>query len=183
MNNTELFIQHLDRLIGRSEDGIRRVDSSDSKLPSVFIFVYKGWPQEGYITGFTFGLSVVDHPEWKFGKPELMIAVESADEAWPLAIGCLAEGLRGKCPFCYGNTINFNAKVSVESDLDAFLIFAPPFLKKAQMAVRLRDYTCNIAGMYPMFSSELSLYHELGLEQFWHLPEWDPLNVQRKPLR
>jgi len=29
----------------------------------------------------------------------------------------------------------------------------------------------------------LSLYHELGLEQFWHLPDWEPFNVHRKPLR
>jgi hypothetical protein len=42
---------------------------------------------------------------------------------------------------------------------------------------------CNLAGMYLMFSSELPLYDELGLERFWHLPDWDPLNVRRKPLR
>jgi hypothetical protein len=183
MNNAELFMQHLDRVTRRPEDGIRPVESSNPKLPRVAVFVYKDWPEAGLITGFTFGLSAANHPDWKFGKPELMITVESADEAWPFAVGCMAQALRGKCPFCYGNTINFHAKVSEESDVDAFLIFAPPFLKKDQMAVKLQDYTCNIAGMYPMFSSELPLYHELGLERFWHLPDWDPFNVHRKPLR
>jgi hypothetical protein len=183
MNNAELFVQHLDRVTGRSEDFIRQMKSSDPALPHVAVFVYKDWPEAGFITGFTLGLSAVNHRDWKLGKPELMISVESADEAWPLAVGCMAEGLRGKCPFCYGNTINFHAKVSAESDLDTFLIFAPPFLKKDQMAVKLKDFTCNIAGMYPMFSSERSLYDELGLERFWHLPDWDPFNVKRKPMR
>lgn len=95
----------------------------------------------------------------------------------------MAEGLRGKCPFCYGHTINFHAEVIEESRLDAFLVFAPPFLTKEQMSVELKDYTCNISGMYPMFSSELSLYEEIGLERFWHLPDWDPLNVQREPVK
>lgn len=183
MNNGELFLQHLDRVTQRSEDVIRQINSSDPSLPHIAVFIYKDWPEEGFITGFTLGLSAVTHPDWRFGRPELMISVESKDEAWPISIGYSAEKLRGKCPFCYGHTINFHAHISQESALDAFLIFAPPFLKKDQIAVTLIDFTCNIAGMYPMFSSELSLYHELGLERFWDLPDWDPLNVHRKPLR
>lgn len=183
MNNAELFIQHLDRVTGRSEDSIAQVKSSDPALPHVAVFIYKGWPETGFITGFTLGLSAASHADWKLGRPELMISVESTDDAWPLAVGYMAERLRGKCPFCYGNTINFREKISEESDLDAFLIFAPPFLEKDQMAVKLKDFTCNISGMYPLFSSELSLYEELGLEQFWHLPNWDPLDVHRKPLK
>jgi hypothetical protein len=181
-NNAELFIRHLDRITARSEDVIRKVEPSRPNVPHVFVFVYKNWPEPGLITGFTFGLSAVPHPDWKFGRPELMISVESLDESWPLAVGAMAEQLRGRCPFCYGHTINFRAKVSKESDLDAFLVFAPLFLKKEQMSVKLVDYTCNIAGMYPLFSSELDLYHEIGLERFWHLPDWDPLNVHRPPL-
>ena len=113
MNNAECFVQHLDRVTGRSEDAIRKIDSSDRSLPDVAVFVYKNWPEEGFITGFTLGLSAAAHPEWKFGRPELMIAVESNDEAWTFAIGFVAERLRGKCPFCYGNTINFHSKVKI----------------------------------------------------------------------
>jgi hypothetical protein len=94
----------------------------------------------------------------------------------------MAEGLRGRCPFTYGSTINFRAKISDESDMDAFLVFAPSFLQKEQMSVKLNDFACNIAGMYPMFSSEFRLYKEIGLERFWHLPGWEPCNVHRKPL-
>jgi hypothetical protein len=183
MNNAERFIQHLDRVTGRSEEIIRKVESSDPELPPVFVFIYKNWPEAGFITGFTFGLSATNHPDWKFGKPELMISVESADEAWPCAIGALAENHRGKWPFCYGNTINFHAKISEESGLDAFLVFAPPFLEKEQPTLKMMDFTCHIVGLYPMFSSELPLYEELGLRRFWGLPEWNPFNVHREPLR
>ena len=183
MNNAERFINHLDQVTGRSESAIRQVPPSHPELPSITVFIYKDWPEPGFITGFTFGLHLADHPDWKLGRPELMISVESSDEAWPLAVAYMAERLRGRCPFCYGNTINFHDKISTESDLDAFLIFAPPFLKKDQMAVELNGFTCNIAGMYPLYSSELPLYEELGLERFWHHPEWDPLNVHRLPMR
>ena len=183
MTNAELYLEHLDRIVGRPEDLIQQIESSDPDLRSVYVFVYRDWPEPGFITGFTFGLCDAEHNDWKLGKPELMISVESTDDAWPYAIGYMAEQLRGRCPFCYGNTINFRAEISEESKLDAFLLFAPPFLKKEQMSVQLADFTCNITGMYPMFSSELRLYEELGLEEFWHLPGWDPLNVKREPLR
>jgi hypothetical protein len=182
-NNADIFIQHLSLITGRSEDVIRKVDSSAPKLPPVCVLTYKNWPEPGYITGFTFGLSTVEHPDWKYGKPELMISVQSLDEQWPLAIGYMAETLRGKCPFSYGNTINFHQQISDETKLNAFLVFGPPFLNKEQSSVKLDNFMCHIAGMYPMYSSEISLYEEIGLKDFWHLPDWDPFDIHRKPLK
>lgn len=182
MNIAQLYLEHLDWITGRSENVIRRIESSDSQLPPVWVFVYRDWPHPGFISAFTLGLSSVNHADWKLGKPELMISVESSDEAWCFAIGHMAERLRGQCPFCYGQTINFHAEISEESKMDAFLIFAPPFLKKAQFSFDLGEFTCNIAGMYPMYSSEFPIYEQLGLEKFWHHPKWDPFNVTRKPL-
>ena len=181
MNNAETYLRHLESITGREEDIIRKVDSTDPNLPFVAVFSYRDWPRDGYITAFTFGLSAAEHPDWKLGRPELMISVESEEEVWGFAAGVLAEGLRGECPFCYGNTINFHAVVSEgESELDAFLVFSPPFLECEQMAVELDGFTCNISGLYPMFSSEITLYNEVGLEKFWKLPGWDPFDVRRK---
>ena len=182
-NIAQKFIDHLDSITGCKETVIRKIDSTHDGLPPVHVFIYKGWPEQGLITGFTFGLSDANHPDWKFGRPELMISVESEDEAWPLAVGFMAERLRGDCPFCYGNVINFNEKISNESDLDAFLIFGPLFLEKEQRSINLGKYTCNITGMYPIYCQEIDLYDDIGIESFWHMDEWDPLNIRRKPMK
>lgn len=181
-NVAERYLAHLDSVTNRNESAIRKIDSTHDGLPSVFVFVYHDWPEPGLITGFTFGLSAADHPDWRFGRPELMISIESTDEAWPLSVGFLAEQLRGTCPFCYGHTIRFNDKMSDESDLDAFLIFGPPFLSKDQSSVDLGQYTCHITGMYPIYTEEIDLYSRIGLEAFWHMEEWEPFNPNRKPM-
>lgn len=183
MNIAQRYLEHLDRMTGRSESVIRRIESSASHLPPVWVFVYRDWPHQGFFSAFTLGLSSVNHADWKLGKPELMISVESSDEAWCFALGYMAERLRGQCPFFYGQTINFHAEISEESSMDAFLVFAPPFLKKAQSSIDLGEFTCNIAGMYPMYSSEFPIYEQLGLEKFWQHPKWDPFNVTREPLQ
>jgi hypothetical protein len=59
-----------------------------------------------------------------------MISVESADEVWPFAMGYMAERLRGRCPFCYGHTVNFRAKVSKGSDPVTDVGAAQQFLEK-----------------------------------------------------
>jgi hypothetical protein len=180
MFDAERFLNHLRQITGRSESSIRQVRSDDPSLPDIAVFVYEHWPVEGYLTAFTFGLSLVSHPEWKSGRPELMISMESLDPAWPFAAGYLASKLRGKCPFLYGETINFGEKISESSDLDVFLVFAPPHLRREDKLIEFEDYRCNIAGLYPMYSSELDLYAEIGLEKFWHLPGWDPF-VEIRP--
>lgn len=179
MNNAELYLRHLQNVTGRAEDGILRASSPDPGLPGVSAIVYENWPEAGIITGFTFGLSVVPHPEWRLGRPELMIMMESTDRDWPFSAAYTAARFRGDCPFSYGNTINFRDRISEESELDAFIVFAPPHLDRNRQRVDLDGYTCFIAGLYPMYSSEFELYERVGLEQFWHHPGWDPLNPRR----
>lgn len=182
-NIAQKFLAHLNTITGRDETIIHKIDSTHHGIPSVYIFIYEEWPEKKLITGFTFGLSAANHPDWQFGRPELMISVKSKDEAWPLSVGIIAERLRGDCPFCYGNTINFNDKISEESNLDAFFTFVPPFLNKVEQSVDLGNYRCHIAGMYPIYSEEIELYNEIGLEAFWHMDEWDPFNTNRKPIK
>ena len=154
------------------------------KLPGVTSFVYKNIPEEGMITGLTYGLSLVNHQDWKYGRPELMISVESNDIAWGQVVGYLANKLRGDCPFSYGNTINFREKVSDDSEMDAFLIFAPSILDKEDFLNTNigADYKINLKGVYPIYSSEIQLISEWGLEKFWHHPDFDMYNVKRKPI-
>lgn len=54
-------------------------------------------------------------PEWRLEKPELCISVRSQDPRWGYAVGHLAAQRSGECPFCYGDTLNFNERISEEA--------------------------------------------------------------------
>lgn len=97
-------------------------------------------------------------------------------------VGFIANKLRGDCPFCYGQTINFGERISDDSEMDAFFIFAPSTLNSEDYSnIDIgEDYKINIAGLYPMYSDELDIYSEIGLEAFWHHPNFDNYSVTRK---
>lgn len=178
----ERFLAHLDGLSGGAEPRFLPVTSTKPGLPRVMVMHYAGLPEPDMSTAVTYGLSLADHPEWHAGRPELTITVASEDDHWGLAVGFLAEQLRGDCPFSYGDTINFGEQIAPESQMTAFAVFAPATLAP-------EDYTgidvgdrlpISIAGCYPIFDVEREYIHQHGLRAFWEL-EWDPYNVRRPP--
>ena len=128
MTSAERFLAHLDGLSGGAESRFLPVTSTKPGLPRVMVMQYQGLPESGMSTSVTYGLSLADHPEWQAGRPELTITVASEDDSWGLAVGFLAEQLRGNCPFCYGDTINFGEQIVPESQMTAFVVFAPATL-------------------------------------------------------
>ncbi|WP_405265710.1 suppressor of fused domain protein [Cellulophaga sp. Ld12] len=177
----EKFMDHLDRIFQVEPEYFRNVSEIDG-IAGVTSIVYKDVPDKGMITGITYGLSLVDHPAWKFGRPELIITVDSKDTTWAQVAGYLANSLRGNCPFSYSNTINFREKISEESNMDSFLVFAPSILDKKDFTnidVGL-DYNITIAGLYPIYASEIAYINQNGLEKFWKHPNFDMYDVNRK---
>ncbi len=180
----EKFMAHLDRIF-QTEPEYYKEESEIDGIAGVTSIVYKDIPEKGMITGITYGLSLVNHPEWKFGRPELIITVDSKDASWAQVAGYLANSLRGDCPFSYSNTINFREKISDESEMDAFLVFAPSILDKKDFAnidIGL-NYKINIAGLYPIYASEMEYIEKNGLEKFWKHPNFDMYNVNRKRIK
>jgi Suppressor of fused protein (SUFU) len=180
----EKYMQHLDRIF-QVEPEFFSNDSNQTGLKGVTSIVYRDIPEKGMITALTYGLSLIDHPDWKNGRPELMISVDSNDIAWGQVVGYIANKLRGDCPFCYSNTINFREKISDSSEMDAFLVFAPSTLEKddfLNLDIGL-DYNIYIAGLYPIYASEMELINNWGLEKFWHHPDFDNYNVNRKRIK
>ena len=176
-------MSHLDRIFQTEPEYFKEKSETDG-IAGVTSIVYKDIPEKGMITGITYGLSLGNHPDWKFGRPELIITVDSKDASWAQVAGYLANSLRGNCPFSYSNTINFREKISDESEMDAFLVFAPSILDKKDFAdidIGL-DYKINIAGLYPIYASEMELIEKNGLEKFWKHPDFDMYNVNRKPI-
>jgi hypothetical protein len=174
-SRAERYLAHIDALSGG-------VDPVFDRFDEVTVIRYHDLPKAGLLTGLTYGLSLGSHPEWRLGKPELCICVRSRDPAWAFALGQLAMGLRGACPFAYGDTINFNERVSEESDMTAFVVFAPAVLDRNDFTgIDVGDeLPINIAGMYPIHEVERLWIHEHGLKAFWEL-DWDPGDVGRPP--
>jgi hypothetical protein len=179
--SAERYLEHLDGIF-RQEPKFYKEDSLVDGLPGVTSIVYTDIPEKGYITALTYGLSLVRHPDWKYGRPELCISVESSNLDWGQVVGYLANKLRGDCPFSYGQTINFREQISDDSEMDAFFIFAPSTLDQEDyLNIDIgTDYKINIAGLYPMYSDELEVYEKIGLEEFWHHPGYDNYSVTRK---
>lgn len=180
----EKYLDHLDRIF-QVEPKFFPNDSLNPSLKGVTSIVYQDIPESGMITGVTYGLSLDKHPDWKFGRPELLISVKSEDIAWGQVAGFLANKFRGDCPFCYGNKINFREKISDYSEMDAFFVFVPPILEKPDFLnidIGL-EYKINIAGLYPIYASEMEIINKLGLEKFWHHPNFDLYNVNRMRIK
>ena len=179
----EKYLEHLDKIFQTVPEFYTN-DSLIDGISGVTSIVYKDIPEKGYTTALTYGLSLVRHDNWKFGRPELCISVESSNLDWGKALGFIANKLRGDCPFSYGQTINFGEKICNDSEMDAFLIFAPSTLDKvAYQNIDIgADYKINIAGLYPMYSAEQEVLDKIGLKEFWHHPGFDNYSVKRKKL-
>ena len=183
-SRAERYLDRLLELCGGREPRIHPVDKTrpDVRLPPVAAFAFQDTPEQGLITGFTYGLSLARHPLWRFGRPELAITVASTDVGWPISIACMAERLRGECPFEYGSTINVGEPITDETLMTGFAIFAPAFpLEKDQSRIDVGDdLPIYLAGCYPTYATEMEFISRRGLEEFWKL-EWDAADVHRGP--
>lgn len=181
MTPIEKYLEHLDKIF-QVEPVFYREESLDPDYPGVVNIVYKDIPEKGMTTAFTYGLSLIKHEDWKFGRPELCISVESTNDSWSSVAGYLANHLRGKFAFTYGQILNFREKISDDSEMDAFLIFSPSILdKEVFLGIDIGlDYKININGLYPIYSSEFDAYDRIGLKEFWHHPNFDLYDVKRR---
>jgi hypothetical protein len=179
----EIYLDHLDRIF-QQEPAFYKEDSLIDGVDGVTSIVYTDVPEKGFITALTYGLSLIKHDDWKSGRPELCISVKSSDMNWGKVVGYIANKLRGDFPFTYGQTINFAEPISRDSEMDAFFVFAPSTLEKEDyLNIDIgADYKIHIAGLYPMYSDELEIYEEIGLEQFWHHPGFDNYSVTREQI-
>jgi hypothetical protein len=173
----EVFLNRLDEIVGAR--GEYHLITEKSETPPVWAIIYKDCPETGAITGFTFGLSSVDDPRWKYGRPELVISVSSSNIDWGLAIGFSARKLRGKCPFSYGTTVRFGGAICNESQMSAFFIFIPTILDQAQTHMELPDRVVNVVQAYPIYDDEVALIERIGASTFFSQEGLDLYNVRR----
>lgn len=178
----ERFLAHLDQLSGGIEPRFLPVPSTHDGLKDLTVIEYVNLPEPGFLTAITYGLSLATQPEWRLGKPELILSVRSHDEMWARAMGYIAEQMRLTCRFSYGDTIGFGARPSQESEMTAFVVFAPAAIDRPNaLGIEVGDdLPINLTGFYPIHQSEREFITANGLEAFWKL-HWDMYDVTRPP--
>jgi hypothetical protein len=171
----ERFLAHLYDIFG-VEPTFHPMEKMDPDLPPVTALVYRDIPEPGYVTGITYGLSLVNHPDWKLSRPELCISMRTTMDSWAMVAAYVANGMRGECPFTYGSTINFHQQIDNASEMSAFFLFAPSIFvqKEHYTGIQVGDgLPLNIVGLYPIYEEEIESINRLGLKDFWHHEHFD----------
>lgn len=176
LTNAEIYSNYLELMFGKA-DVIRRMEAKDG--PAVHVFYYHDLPVDGTLTAITYGLSEGNHADWHNGKCELMVSLKTKDESWGLAAAFFAGQFRDEKPFTYGSLFTLDEPISAESAMSGFLVFAPSFLEQHQTTLVMPDYNIFLKGLYPIYPQEIEVYHNIGLEAFWHHANFDMYNVNR----
>lgn len=180
-SDAEIFLERLTELFGQ-ENAIHKVEPLVDGGRPVFIFFYENLPEDGTLTAITYGLSESNHPDWKIGRPELIVSLDTEDKSWGMAAGFFASEYQGRKPFCYGDLFTLDAPISDESSMVGYFVFAPSFLTQQQATIALPNKTVHLAGMYPIYEEEIELYKKIGLEKFWKSDGFDMYDVKRRNL-
>jgi hypothetical protein len=151
---------------------------SDGK-PKIYVFYFTSLPEAGFLTAVTCGLSEANHADWKLGKPELIVTMESENPSWGMAAGYFASAFFGEKKFSYGDMFKLDDPISDEGEMNAYLMFAPSFLDREQSKFILSDRTINLIGAYPLFDEEIAIYDRIGLKAFWHAEGFEMYNPKR----
>lgn len=176
-SSIEAYLDHVDSLVGAK--GTYSRITEEHERPHVWVVSYRDVPDPGSLTAFTYGLSSIDHPDWKEGRPELLINVDSSSRDWAIAAGSLAKRYRGLCPFSYGNTLRFGERISADSQMSAFFVFAPSVVDADQAQVVLPDRKINLVQVYPIYEEEIRLVEREGVGRFFATEGIDFADVQR----
>jgi hypothetical protein len=178
-SSIEHYLDHLDGLFGKGD--CRKV-TDETERPHVWVVGYRDVPDPGSLAGFTYGLSSIEHRDWKLGRPELLISVNSPNLDWALAAGFLAKKYRGLCPFSIGNVLRFGSRITSESEMSAFFVFAPSLLTPEEAAIVLPDRRINIVQLYPIYEEEIELIQREGVGSFFARDNLDLSDVRRPNL-
>jgi hypothetical protein len=151
-------------------------------VPRMLVYYFNDYPAKGMLTAVTCGLSNAEHPNWKFGKPELMFALHTQDPSWGDAAALLAQNFYGKHAFSYQSLFRMDGPMAADTDMTSCFVYKPPFLEGDQLKFELADRTIFLAAMYPLHDEEVTLYESIGMQEFWNTPGYEYLNPRRASL-
>lgn len=181
MTPADKLLDHFDRLAGAQPEFIRISDEEAG--PAIFVALYRGFPEPDAVTGFTGGLSHF-HPPGGSHK-ELVISMRDPDPAWAFAAGMVADGLRDRCPFLHGETINFRAPIAASSQMAAFVVVHPLLFARTDAVIDIVGRCVELMQLLPLYEEERAWLNDGGdLQAFLDArPEADFRLPTRSPFR
>jgi hypothetical protein len=179
VKRVEVYLRHVEQVGGPSPE---YHVMSEANEPLISAIVFRGVPQSGALTSFSYGLSLVPHHEWVSSRPELVLSVDSTDIGWALAPGELVRRGRGRVPFSYGSILNFGQAIAADSAMSSFVVYACGSIDQRDCLVELPEANVNLVQVYPIYESEAALVERVGAERFLGRLGPNVYNVQRAPL-
>ncbi|MDT6981880.1 hypothetical protein ACFSUJ_10640 [Streptomyces lusitanus] len=154
------YCELLDSLTG-VKPVISDVEPRVAKDGPVRAISYIGTPKSGYITGFTYGLSLSSRPDWGSKGRELSITIRSGDVKWSQVPARVAAALRGICPFDPGQVLGYKVPYVQGSSMNSIALAKPVLdlgselldLGGVEGGAKVLDLI-EIIGAYPIHSSE-----------------------------
>lgn len=187
MNNPALGIPFgkawLLALEARFGEVMRILEMQSEGKPRIYVFYFNDLPEKGFLTAVTCGLSDSRRPEWKGGKPELIVTMQSQDPSWGLAAGYFASAFFDERRFSYGDVFKVDDPISDEGAMNGYLLFAPAFLDRENSRFELEDRVIHLVGLYPIHDEEIAIYDRIGLDAFWHAEGFELHNPARGVVR
>ncbi|MEU0671282.1 suppressor of fused domain protein [Streptomyces sp. NPDC006172] len=149
---------------------------------------YIGTPEPGYVTGFTYGLSLSSHPDWGTKGRELCVTVRSGDVEWSQVPARVVAALRGICPFNPGQVLGYKEPYVADSSMNS-IVLAEPAVELGSGPLNLGDIEggarmldlVEVVGAYPIHSSEREFAYSHGFDALWSLA-WDRFDPARAPV-
>jgi hypothetical protein len=178
--NHEIFLNHIENIFGEAQV-IKKHECPRGGVP-VSVFIYRDIPEKGMLTGVTYGLSCYPYPDWKLGRPEMILSIESTDIMWTWAAAYFCATFRGKRRFSYGDIFTTDCPLASDTQMDGLLVFAQSILDREVQSVELNDYRVHFSQFYPIYRSELELYGKIGLERFWKHEGFAMYDPKRPPI-
>ncbi|WP_157868690.1 suppressor of fused domain protein [Streptomyces caatingaensis] len=178
------YRERVDALVGAvsvAED-IEPRERGDGRVAAL---VYAGTPGPGYVTGFTYGLSLVPRPDWGAVARELAITVRSDDVEWCRVPARIVAALRGLGPsFRSGEVFGHVGRYVADSAMNSVVLGSPVIggagpldLASGRGATGEADLV-EILGVYPIHATEREYVQTHGAEALWRLG-WDRVDPGR----
>jgi hypothetical protein len=147
--------------------------------PRMLIYYFPDFPEKDMLTAVTAGLSNADHPAWRNGKPELSFTLKTRDTGWGSAAAYIAQSFYNDSSFHYQASFKLDQPMSRDSAMNACFVYRPQFMNDEQIKFELQDRTIFLAGLFPMYDEEVSMYETKGLKEFWNTPGFHPYDPTR----